>query len=250
MKKIILLFLLSTTIQLIAQNKKPQPLHMLSSELSITGMMNNTYWSLGVKYQSEETPLTKAENVIDSIDYYLSKKSTSKNSSYYYIKKYRNNLDGLFSYYKYLGLNESGPFYCNGSVPCFFAQSKDYGLTLVITNTCVSKILNTLRFTPKQRASKIIVSYILPALKAFDKYFYDNNIKYFGFSLSYGSQDFTDKSSLAIKPEWVCVVCSTKTIKQYSEGEISEDELVNLADIYVQDRDMFTEIKKIKIKIE
>ena len=66
----------------------------------------------------------------------------------------------------------------------------------------------------------------------------------------FGSKDFSDKSTLALKQEYVFFIAPKSKIIDFNNNKITEDELIQSADVYISDGEMSYDIKKIKITIE
>lgn len=218
---------------------------------------DRTTWSLFGQYNNIEYAPTNAEDVIIDIDNYLANPPTENKrrgqlKEFGYIKKYRNNIDSTFKGLKLLGSDQLGKFLYGKkySLPIHFCMYGDTALSFIVSGAYIDNIYNTLKLTGRQRAAKVITTYILPSLKSYARAFSNSEIKYFGMTCIYGSKDFTDKSALALKPEFVGFIAPAKLIKKYVSGDLTEDELIEASDIYVCDRDMVAEIKKIKIVLE
>lgn len=218
---------------------------------------NRINWELYGKFHHQEYKPVEAENVIEDIDKYLSKIPTTNEQNgetkeFNLIKKYRNNFDTTFRRLQFLGSDQLGEFiYDKGRrIPVHFGLYGDTALSVIISDAFIDNIYNTLQLTSKQRASKVVTTYILPSLKAFALSFTNKEIKYFGMTCLYGSKDFSDEGTIAIKAEFVGFIAPCNLIRKYVSGDLTEDELVDESDVYVCDRDMVTDIKKIKIVIE
>ena len=222
---------------------------------------DRTQWSLWGQYNKLEYMPIKSENVIVDIDNYLSDQSNLSDSSkqskgskdeYQFIKKYRDNIDSVFKNLGMFGSDQLGNFlYSKSSLPIHFGATNDTCLSFIISGIYIDNIYNTIKLSSRQRATKVVTTYILPALPAFAKAFAkDNDIKYFGIACLYGSKDFASSSSLSTKAEFVGFLIPVNLLKLYSTGSLTEDELIAQADIYLSDRDMVVGIKKIKITIE
>lgn len=74
-------------------------------------------------------------------------------------------------------------------------------------------------------------------------------IKYYGIAISYGAKDFSEKNEFP-KSDWLLMVVPTNLAKDYSDGYITEDELLEKSDIYLSPRDYYSMIKKIKLEIK
>jgi hypothetical protein len=216
-----------------------------------------TTWELYSKYNNKEYAPVRSSDVIKYVDIYLSKNLTRDDRNgeikeFNLIKRYRSNLDSFFQRLGIIGSDQLGEFLFDKdiSVPVQFGLYGDTALSLIISGIFIDKIYNTLKLTSKQRASKILTTYILSSLKYFVTTFKENDIKYFGMTCFYGSKDFSDESSFGTKGEFIGFIAPGSIIKKYVSGDLTEDELVNASDIYISDRDMITDIKKIKIIIE
>lgn len=217
---------------------------------------DKTLWNLHYLDDSDKYLPIKAENVIIDIDKYLSvppieNTRAGEMKEFKLIKKYRNTLDSTLNSLKLFSRGQRGEFLYikQGSNPIHFASFNDTALSLIISGAYIGIIYNTLKLTSRQRAAKVITTYILPSLTSFANNFKTNEVKYFGMTFLYGSKNFLEEGSLATKPEFVGFVASSFLIKRYASGIITEDELINASDIYICDRDMF-ENKKIKIVLE
>lgn len=216
-----------------------------------------TTWELYSNHNHKEYAPVRSGDVIKYIDKYLSKTLTKDGRNgeikeFNLIKKYRSNLDSIFQRFGLLGSDQLGEFLFDKdiSVPVQFGLYSDSALSLIISGAYIDNVYNTLKLTSKQRATKVLTTYILSSLKSYAKSFNDNEIKYFGMTCIYGSKDFSDESPLATKAEFLAFIAPVSLIRKYVSGDLTEDELVNTSDIYVCDRDMVTDIKKIKIIIE
>lgn len=209
--------------------------------------------------------ITRAEDVMNDVDNYLSKtppeiphlmlshysdqKSLPENktpSEFSMLTKYRNNLKKTFQ-----GFSGSQFFYNKeNALPIVFALYGDTALTLIISGVYIDKDYNIQTLTSKQRSSNIITSYFLPKFKNLVRSFSENEVKYYGMACVFVSRDFSDKSYLSASAEFVSFIARKDLITKYVAGDLSEDELISSADIYICDRDMIGAIKKIKISLE
>jgi hypothetical protein len=218
---------------------------------------DRTRWSLYTEYNDSKYAPTKAEDVMSDIDDYLlvtptENKRQGEILEFELIKKYRTNIDTTFQGLKLFGSDNLGEFLYSKKIalPVHFGMLGDTALSFIISGVYIGNVYNTLKFTNRQRAKKVVTTYILPSLKAFSKSFSGKEVKYFGITCIYGSKNFADDGALATKPEFVAFIASAKSIRQFVSGDLTEDDLINSADIYVCDRDMVAEIKKIKIILE
>jgi hypothetical protein len=259
-KSLIFLLTLTSLLNLnngFSQERKISPQLMNIKDIFGFLAFDRNDWDLYGHYNDEKYTPIKAENVIDDIDKYISKPPTTDRHNgdikeFNLIKKYRNNFDSAFNELKLLGIDQLGEFFYTQdiSLPIHFGLYGDTALSIIISGAYIDNVYNTLKLTSKQRATKVITTYILPSLKAFSENFSTKDIKYFGMTCLYGSKDFSSDEALNTKGEYVAFIASSKLIQKYVAGDLTEDDLVDAADIYVSDRDMITEIKKIKIVIE
>ena len=110
------------------------------------------------------------------------------------------------------------------------------------------KIFNTFRTNSNSRASEILETEIIPFLDHNYKYFFEfNSTNKIGLSVIYGTEDFSKDFDI-MKAEILTFVVSTESCKKFFSGEITENEFINRAYIFLSDRNMVT--KRIEINIE
>lgn len=232
-------------------NKQQLPKLMeFGDVIDITAMMDKTYWSLGIEYQENDNKPAEPDEVIISIDSLLSSGKSTHEAELYYIKKYKESVDSIFNDMKLIG-NSLGKFVYakNSEVPLRICTYNDTAKIFFITGIALEDIYNTLRLTSRQRATKVITTYLIPTLKAL-KPIMNKEFNYLGLGAIYGSKDFGDNSALAMKAEYILFVVPAKKTNDFIKGKITEDELVENADIISADRDMVTGTKRIKITLE
>jgi len=165
-------------------------------------------------------------------------------------RKYHGELVALLDGLKLIG-DKLGQFlYSPGiSTPIHFVL-KDGGLTLLVSGVACDFTLNTLRATGRERAATVINGSILPSIPKFARAFPISAVKYFGMFVFYGSKDFSSNDLGSQKCEGVALVASSKNCRQFASGEMTEDDFLSNADIYLSDRDMVTGVKKVKISVK
>ena len=220
-------------------------------------LTDELYWSLYMEYSDKKYSATKADDIMSYVDSYLSvtptiNKKQGQIKEFGLITKYRNDIDSIFKGMRLFGSDQIGEFLFNKetSLPLRFVLYGDTALSFIVTGVSIDKVYNTIKLTGRQRATKVLTTYILPSLKSFVKSFSSKEIRFFGMTCVYGSKDFTDDSPLSTKPEFVAFIAPAKLIRQYVTNDITEDELINGADVFVSDRDMVSDMKKIKITLE
>ena len=174
------------------------------------------------------------------------------------IEKYRGQIDTLFTG---LGL-ALGEFFIRRneegvpvSVPTRIATWQDE-LALVLTGAVHRQTYSTQRTTPKQRATQTIESVILPSLPAFLRASFGSEIQYFGIVAMYGSHDFSDDSfvnemgEMNEIGEMVALVVDRESCEKFATGELAQEDLLAQAAVFLADRDMGFNVKRIKVQIE
>lgn len=265
MKRIILIIAIVISNSMIAQKKtvvKPtvKPVQKAQVEilpeindfdrvLKIAVMSDKTTWSLGVNYKKENYVPIKSENVKIFIDSFIVAPKSNECDKFY-IKKYKKEIDTLFTNMKFLGDS-----YCtflsvkNAEVPIKVSNYNVTSKLFLIKGIASTDIYNTLRLTSRQRASKIITTRIIPTLKSL-KPILNKEFDYVGLGVVFGSKDFSDKSALALKEDYVFFIAPKSKIIDFNNNKITEDELIQSADVYISDGEMSFDVKKVKIALE
>ena len=107
--------------------------------------------------------------------------------------------------------------YLESSVPVSFA-ARDGELTLLVTGVVSTTNYNTLRMTARERAVEALRSMILPSLKAFASFTAATDVKFYGMTVVYGSQDFSDRSVLSTKAETVTLIVPAPLCRSLSRA--------------------------------
>lgn len=110
--------------------------------------------------------------------------------------------------------------------------------------------LNTLKFTAKERATRVLESVILPSLSDAKPVLDVSAIKHVGFVVSYGSKDFSDKSDLNHQGETLAVICPSASARAFLRMELSQEELVEACDTFLSDRDASMTVKKVRLELK
>jgi len=211
--------------------------------------MGKTYWSLGVEYQKADNAPVKPEIVVQDIDKFIQNGETGYEIEKSYLKKYNSGIDSIFNNMQLVGTTLGEFVYMRSSeVPIRICSYNETSKLCFITGIALQDVYNTLRLTSRQRATKVITSYLLPSLKNL-KPLFNKEFQYIGLGAQYGSKNLADKYALT-KAEYILIIVSTKKASDFVAGKITEDELVASADIISSDADMVTGTKKIKITLE
>ena len=242
----------------IQSQQKPKPILPLSPLMTVLRtefLFLNFNWELGIAYSENSNRPKLNEEVLEDFEEWLQRKPRKevieRITEYNLALKYKENIKEIFSDLSLIG-NKTGMFLYDDTVeiPIRFAQ-KENKIVFIVTRVGSDNVFNTLRTTSKTRAAEIISSMILPEMRSFYDSFKGTDIKYYGMIIAYGSKNFLEESKvLDLKPEIVALIVSAENCKKFTEGLITEDEMIELSDIYLKDRDMLTGIKKTKITLE
>jgi hypothetical protein len=122
-------------------------------------------------------------------------------------------------------------------------------LAVVITGVASTSVYSTLRLDVNKRATMALRGMVIPSMEVFDAFKNASEVKYYGISVLYGSKDFLDASALWPEAENLTFIVGSDQCRKFVAHELTEDELVAGADIYISDRDMIG-IKKIKLTLQ
>jgi hypothetical protein len=208
-----------------------------------------TDWQLTFDYHEEDYPPKAVDRAMADIDKEIDASSKARASSknahssaiqeWDLIVKYRADIMRL------LTVNGHAPLLYT-MIPIHFVL-KDNDLTLLLASVGSTKVYNTLRLDARQRAAKAIQEAVLPAMKRFTVV-HSTDIKNFGVLVAYGTKDFSDE--LSTKGELVALVAPAARCKKLADAELTEEEFVDAADVYVVDRDAIGEVRKIKVSLD
>ncbi len=236
-----------------SKSEKPVPkqinLPVFNDIIDIISMMGKTYWSLGVTYAKIDKAPIRPEAVISDIHTFTNNHELGYDIEKSYLLKYKESIDSTFNNMKLIG-NSLGQFVYskNLEIPIRFCTYKDVSKLCFITGIAVDNVYNTLRLTSRQRAGKVVTEFIIPSIKSMNPIL-DKEFDFIGLGAIYGSKDLSDKYGL-IKEEYIAFIVSCKKARDFITGKITEDELVESADIISSDRDMVIGTKRIKIILE
>jgi hypothetical protein len=133
---------------------------------------------------------------------------------------------------------------------------KDQSITLLLTSVGSTNVYNVSRLTAKERAAKELEATVLPAVRWFNQIESDE-FENFGVVVFYGTQDFSGddfERGLSAKPELVALVAPAEKFKKLSRAEITEEDFVERADVYLVDRDHIAAtnpdaVRKVKVSL-
>jgi hypothetical protein len=132
-------------------------------------------------------------------------------------------------------------------IPFRFAD-KDGEKCVILSDLASSSIYNTLRSTSNSRAARVLTSCVIPKIRFLYKAFEQTDFNYFGITFYYGSEDFT--RSVNLEAEMFTFIFSRDKCKLFINGKITESEFVEESEVFLTDRDMSFDVKKVKLQIE
>lgn len=139
-----------------------------------------------------------------------------------------------------IGLNDQ-------QLPVRFAKMHEQ-TCVVIPYIGVDTVFNTLRSDAKQRARKIASGYVMPLLASVHASLGDANIPCIAIGVVYGSKNFADRSEVMnLKPEYLLASVPRSVVQKFKDGELTDDEVLKQADVFMMDREMVADVKKIKL---
>src|ERR1019366_4927248 len=228
------------------QQRKPAP--SLPKLMSLADVIDaesfsRTQWELAGSEPEKYHAKTQVEAVAD-LNAFIGKTVTRDERRGYMAEhalfvKYRQSLTELVS------LSPRPLFYLETHIR--FAL-KDNSVTLLLTTLGSNSVYNTLRLDAKQRAAKEIEKTLLTAMKSFE-FVKAAGIENFGVLGVYGSKDFSE-SDESPKAEVVALVARIDRCMKLAHAQLSEEEFVDTADVYLVDRDMIGGLRKVKISLE
>ena len=213
---------------------------------------NKTNWSLYFKgNHKEDRPITTNEINL-KLNAYLKDEPKINGrrgeiKEFQLVKKYRYLIDSMFNHVISFG-GGTEPLYFIYDSPVRFGLHKDGKLTMMVNSGAISDTYKTINFTHRQRAAKVVSTYLFNILSKYTETINYDEIQYLGLSIVYGSSD--PSTFFNIEPEIICLICELKKLKQFVNKELTEDELLNYCDVYAGSRDMNMSVKKIKLTLE
>jgi len=124
------------------------------------------------------------------------------------------------------------------------------GYCILIT-LAIDTIYNTIRTTSNSRFAETLRACVIPKIGYFSEEFESEEIRYFGFIITYGSRNFLEESGYPnLRAELGCIIINKIDCQKFTDGEITENELLANSNKYLSDRDMLLGFKKVDIKID
>ncbi len=203
--------------------------------------LNKTKWSFKVHNIKNES------DIADSVNNFLSMpvKDGFNLVEFNLLKKYENKFQKLLP--ELLVKNNSINEIITSTIP-FRIVNKNRELALLTTTLSIDNVVNTLKYpTSEDRVPFMISSKILQILLNIYEQFKDTDIKNFGVVIIYGYQNFSEVQKSSPKPELVSVLASKKNIKEFIDGKINSNKLIQNSDIYLSNIELNETINKINV---
>jgi hypothetical protein len=159
--------------------------------------------------------------------------------------------DALRKVIKYPGQTFAGD---KGESPIIILRDTEGGDVLQLGPIASDTVYNILRSTARQRAAKVASSILLPALRRLaEAVATEPQIGVpprVAVAVIYGTRNSADSDSLMdLKPEAITVIVPLSTAVGFSKSSITEDDLLEKADVFVMDRDT-PDLKKIRLQLQ
>lgn len=123
----------------------------------------------------------------------------------------------------------------DSNFPVFTSKYKNGANMLVISNMLSPDVYNTLQLNHKERAYKVISDIILELSSDLSRYDYIPAIRYIGCGVCYCIDDFSNKRTVGVNPEFVFAIFPTYLLKQFRNGDITEDTLFSKSDVFISE---------------
>lgn len=219
------------------------------SEVLRDEAFGTTIWSLSIQHESKEYKAISHKDYSYALNNFL---EYSPQSEYQQALRYKTEMKNSFKWFT-VYCDNIAKFLPNSSkrpIPFRFADNNGKKC-VILSDIASSSVYNTLRSTSTSRASTVLISCIIPKIRFFYQAFEQTDFEYFGFIIFYGSKDFSEKSDvLNLKAEMLALIIPKDKCLQFIDGLITESEFIGNCDVYLTDRDMMFDYKKIKPQIE
>jgi len=162
-------------------------------------------------------------------------------------KQYRDNIKKIIEDAELLPY-KLGDFFKPTSVNLFFTDSSHRQVFFFIDGATDGRIYNAAQST-KARASKVVSTYIFPAIISIGKLIEMPGVEYLGYSFTYASTNNKKKSTNPdLKTEYLCMFVPIVSVKEYLASEISEVDLYHASRFFIKDRDMVDGVREIRLE--
>jgi hypothetical protein len=237
MKSIIMLVLFSSLI--FAQKVKISDLNELENGLfQATIGLDKSMAQIMAHFgtlKSRDSAIVDIENWTKN--YIPLKKEKYDNAQYSIIKKYPEEIRKIFYYSEFYGASNEKAYFAYDKIPVSLGLRKNQVL-LIAHSLVVTDIYNTLKGNNKERALKILTNTVYPSLNKMAFWLQNTDIKYFGLSVIYYPKDFSiEEDYKNKKAEALVLIAPVNKIVDFFAGKITDQDFLNLSEIYLFDRD-------------
>ena len=193
--------------------------------------------------------LKSNEEAIADIRTFVARNKNEPSPQGYFVTKYQIEILALFEHLDRVGEMPGAFVYMDTRIPVHFALH-NRRLAIVISGASSDMVYNTARTSEKERAAKTIERMILPELPSIHQEFSNTDVRYYAMSAIYGSRAFVDEGVYSSEAEIVTVVVSKKMCGGFVDGKITQDRLLQEADVYLGPRAAGFTVKKITVALE
>ena len=241
----------------IQKNKNGKNLISFKEMIFTAFFLNKTSWDLSITHQHSEYITKDSETVAKKLFLMLQNKKKQlipkqKDVDINSIKmaiEYHKNISKLLQTLRYKRIRQYLFTFKDDDIPIQFVNFHNQ-ICLIIENIANDNIYNTLKTTAKERAAMEIANIIIN-FKDFYDCFKDTDIQYYGLFFTYGSKDFSDESIVFnLEPESILLLASKNDCAKFYNGEMSENKFLNRSYIFMSDRDISGEYKRIEVEIK
>jgi hypothetical protein len=170
-------------------------------------------------------------------NYKAKENGKSDNAEFSVMKYYIEQIKNILSYEDYSSGAHGLSHFAYKDIPISVGLKKNK-IFLLVHSLIVNDVYNTLKTNSKERANKVLSANLYRALNYMAKCLSHTEVKYLGLSAIYFSKDFSnDNDFQSLRGETLVFVAPIDKIIAFSNGEIQENDFLNLSEIFLFDRD-------------
>jgi hypothetical protein len=222
------------------------------------GQFNGTIWSLSIEFHQPDHPLLKRTDLAAAFKAFveadhpeLTRDDDRKNLSL--LKEHSEVFAQVFGRIPDISGEPRIDILDDGKNRALLMARRGEARCLIVPTLAVPTVYNTLRTEDRERATKVATSIAIPALRALASIdgLQSSGVTCVGVGVSYASKNFASKLGLDSMPktEYVGVVASIADLQLFAAGELAEEELLGRSDVFLQDRTMIAEVKKVMMGV-
>lgn len=244
MKNLLFLFVISISLSVYSQSiptKTFNELEVNALECKIEVMKLDANNDISNEYGSG----------VDMTKHLITHLDTLKSSdlSYKFLKSYQENLDVVLHNFG-TGSKDNVLFIrTDSNFPVIISKYKNGANMLIISNMLSPNVYNTLQLSSRERAYKVISDIIIELSSTLSRYDYNPPVKYIGCGVCYCIDDFSNRRTIGVNLEFVFTIFPIQLLKQYRNGQISEEKLLSNSDIFISENGKH-DLKKIEVQIQ